>query len=89
MFSSIDLLLSVTFLVACGCAGQQKVFIFWVMVMYTDIKHSEVHIVLSMLFSMDNEHLILAIGGDTILLNEIIEGDEVGDRFLVELCMLM
>ena len=36
---------------------------------------------------MDNEHLILAIGGDAILLNEIIEGDEVGDTFLVELDM--
>ena len=47
------------------------------------------HIVLSVLLRIDNEHLILAIGGDTILLNEIIEGDEVGDTFLVELCMLM
>ena len=46
--------------------------------------HSEVHFVLYMFSSMDNYHLILSIVGDAILLNEILVGDEVGDRFLVE-----
>ena len=45
------------------------------------------HIVLSVLLRIDNEHLISAIVGDMILLNEIIEGDEVLDIFLVELDM--
>ena len=37
-----------------------------------------------MFFLMYNEHLIQAIVDDIILINAIIEGNEVGDRFLVE-----
>ena len=46
--------------------------------------HSEVHIVISIFLSMENEHIIQAIVGDAILLNDILEGNEVGDRLLVK-----
>ena len=35
-----------------------------------------------MFLSMDNEHIIYASVGYEILINDIIEGDDVGNRFL-------
>ena len=46
--------------------------------------YSEVHIVVSMILSIDNEHIIQAIVGDAILLNYILEGDEFGENNLVK-----
>ena len=81
LFIRFDLLLAVTFLVSWDCFEKHKVFILWVILMYTALMNSEVHIVLSVFCLIENEHIFQALVGDTIMLNEILDRDEVSDIF--------
>ena len=83
-FCAFDLSQSVTFLVSRDSVYECKVFITQVIVMQTALVYSELHILFTICFSVDYEHIVLAIIGDPILLYEVAQRNDVVNGSLVE-----
>jgi hypothetical protein len=62
---------------------KNKLIVSWVKIMSSALMHPKFHVQLSFRITVHHKHLIIAVIGDSVLLNHIAQRENVGNGFLI------